>query len=188
MRKLKRGNDMFSSWMPLILSSPLFWGIYGVLPGCSSRPRQARKRFNVLGALDAISHEMITVTNIGYINAESVCEILSKIAMKCCNIPVSIVLDNARYQKCKLVQELADSLKIELLHLPPYSPNLNLIERVWRFVKRKCLYSKYYSDFDSFVHAISDCLARTNGKYRKELDSFLSLKFQSFKKSHIIAF
>lgn len=145
-----------------------------------------RKRFNVLGALDAISHEMITVTNTGYINAESVCEMFAKIAIKCCNIPVSIVLDNARYQKCKLVQELAESLKIELLYLPPYSPNLNLIERVWKFVKKKFLYSKYYSDFDSFVHAISGCLARTNGKYRKELDSFLSLKFQSFKKSQIM--
>jgi transposase len=145
-----------------------------------------RKRFNVLGALDAISHEMITVTNTGYINAVSVCEMLSKIAIKYSNIPASIVLDNARYQKCKLVQEFADSLGIELLYLPPYSPNLNLIERVWKFVKKKCLYSKYYADFDSFVHAISQCLAKTNGKYRKELDSFLSLKFQSFKKSQIM--
>ena len=82
------------------------------------RAPAGRKRFNVLGALDAISHEMITVTNTGYINAVSVCEMLSKIAIKCYNIPVSIVLDNARYQKCKIVQELADSLEIELLYLP----------------------------------------------------------------------
>jgi transposase len=133
-----------------------------------------RKRFNVLGALNAISHEVITVTNTGYINAESVCEIFSKIAKKFCDAPISIVLDNARYQKCKLVQEVADSLNIELLYLPPYSPNLNLIERAWKFVKKKCLYSKYYSDFESFVNAISDCLGSTNGKYKKELDSFLS--------------
>lgn len=146
-----------------------------------------RKRFNVLGALNAISHEMITVTNTGYINAECVCQMLSKIAMKYCNTPISIVLDNARYQKCKLVQDLAESLKIELLYLPPYSPNLNLIERVWKFVKRKCLYSKYYSDFTQFVHAISHCLDRTGGEYKKELDSFLSLKFQSFKESDIVA-
>lgn len=112
---------------------------------------------------------------------------LAKIAMKCCNIPIPIVLDNARYQKCKLVQELAESLKIELLYLPPYSPNLKLIEQVWKFVKRKCLYSKYYSDFDSFIHANSHCIGRTNGVYKKELDSFLSLKFQSFKNSRIVA-
>ena len=165
---------------------PPFLGYLWCFTRLFIRAPAGRKRFNVLGALDAISHEMITVTNTGYINAVSVCEMLAKIAMKCCNIPVSIVLDNARYQKCKLVQEFAESLKIELLYLPPYSPNLNLIERVWKFVKKKLLYSKYYSDFDSFVHAISGCLARTNGKYRKELDSFLSLKFQLFKKSQIM--
>jgi transposase len=73
-----------------------------------------------------------------------------------------------------------------LLYLPAYSPNLNLIERMWKFVKTKCLYSKYYPDFDSFTKAIAQCLAKTNGDYKKELDSFLSLNFQSFSKSHIM--
>jgi hypothetical protein len=91
-----------------------------------------RKRFNVLGALDAISHEMTVFNNIGYINALSVCDLLTKIAKKYCNcsLPISIVLDNARYQKCNLVQDFAKSLNIELLYLPSYSPNLNLIERM----------------------------------------------------------
>jgi transposase len=143
-----------------------------------------RKRFNVLGALDAISHEMTVFTNTGYINALSVCDLLAKIAKKYCNLPVSIVLDNARYQKCTLVQEFAKSLNIELLYLPSYSPNLNLIERIWKFIKKKCLYSKYYPDFDSFIQSISSCINKTNEEYKKELDSFLSLKFQSFSKSH----
>lgn len=145
-----------------------------------------RKRFNVLGALNALTHEMVTITNTGYINSYSVCKLLIKITQKCGNLPVSIVLDNARYQRCKLVQETAKLFDIELLYLPAYSPNLNLIERVWKFVKKKCLYSKYYSDFDSFTEAISQCLAKTSGCYKKELDSLLSLNFQSFSKSHII--
>jgi len=107
-----------------------------------------RKRFNVLGALNAISHEMIVITNTGYINAYSVCSLLTKISRKYGELPISIVLDNARYQKCKLVQQTSKLFDIELLYLPPYSPNLNLIERMWKFVKKKCLYSKYYSDFD----------------------------------------
>ncbi len=92
-----------------------------------------RKRFNVLGALNAITHEVITVTNDTYINAESVCQLLHKLAALSLTIPITLVLDNARYQKCKLVQELADSLGIELLYLPSYSPNLNLIERLWKY-------------------------------------------------------
>jgi len=67
-------------------------------------------------------------------------------------------MDNVRYQKCKLVQELAQQLEIELLFLPPYSPNLNLIERLWKFVKRKVLYSKYYENFGSFKEAIQNGL------------------------------
>jgi hypothetical protein len=59
-------------------------------------------------------------------------------------IRVTIVLDNARYQKCKIVEESALSLSIELLYLPSYSPNLNLIERRWKLVKKKCLYGKYF--------------------------------------------
>ena len=145
-----------------------------------------RKRFNVLGALHAISHEMVVITNTGYINAYSVCELLIKIRQQYGSLPISIVLDNARYQKCKLVQATAKLFDIELLYLPAYSPNLNLIERMWKFVKRQCLYSKYYPDFDSFTKAISQCLSKTGGDYKKELDSFLSLKFQSFTKSKIM--
>ena len=102
-----------------------------------------RKRFNVLGALNAVTHELITVTNDTYINAQSFCDLLWCISRLDIRVPITLVLDNARYQKCKLVWKLAESLNIELLYIPPYSPNLNLIERLWKFVKKQCLYSKY---------------------------------------------
>ena len=95
-----------------------------------------RQRFNVLGALNAVTHELITVTNEAYINAQSVCDLLDRLAGLGLSIPITLVLDNARYQKCALVFEKAQALNIELLYLPPYSPNLNLIERLWKFVKK----------------------------------------------------
>jgi transposase len=139
-----------------------------------------RQRFNVLGALDAISHELVTVTNDTYINAESFCQLLWKLRHRYPHSPLTLVLDNVRYQKCKFVWNTAALLEIDLLYLPPYSPNLNLIERLWKFVKKKCLYSKYYADFDLFKQAISDCLAHTHDLYQEELDPLLTLKFQSF--------
>lgn len=145
-----------------------------------------RQRFNVLGALNAITPEVVTVTNATYINAESVCELLRRLATLQLAVPITLVLDNARYQKCRLVQALADTLQIELLYLPPYSPNLNLIERVWKFVKKKCLYSTYYANFEDFTHAISECLEQTQTTYKTELDTLLTLRFQSFKKSQFI--
>jgi transcriptional regulator with XRE-family HTH domain len=102
-------------------------------------------------------------------------------------VPITLVLDNARYQKCKIVWELAESLNIELLYLPPYSPNLNLIERLWKFVKKQCLYSKYYSEFKDFKNAITDCLNQTDTTHKQELDSLLTLRFQRFEKAQSVA-
>lgn len=145
-----------------------------------------RQRFNVLGAIHAITHELVTVTNDSYINADSVCELLRRLADLHLGVPITLVLDNARYQKCQLVQSLADTLQIELLYLPPYSPNLNLIERLWKFVKKKCLYSTYYANFKDFKQAISACLEQTQTTYKEELDTLLTLRFQTFKKSQLI--
>lgn len=145
-----------------------------------------RQRFNVLGALNAITHEMITVTNDAYINAESVCALLEKLASRYVGIPITIFLDNARYQKCALVMGKAKSLNIELCFLPSYSPNLNLIERVWKFVKKKCLYSKYYEKFPAFKAAISQCLEETTTTHKPVLDSLLTLRFQLFEKTQFV--
>jgi transposase len=102
-----------------------------------------------LGAIDAVTHQLITVCNDTYINACSVCELLHKIVdVNSGKIPITIVLDNARYQRCALVTELAAKLNIELLFLPSYSPNLNLIERLWKWGKKDCLTCKYYGCFN----------------------------------------
>lgn len=141
----------------------------------------------MLGALNAITHELVTIINDAYINSQSVCDLLWKIAGLGLQTPVRLVLDNARYQRAKLVGQLAAELKIELLFLPPYSPNLNLIERLWKFVKKQCLYSQYYAEFQSFSNAIIDCLQQTHSTYKQQLDSLLTLKFQTFKKSQFVS-
>jgi transposase len=101
-------------------------------------------------------------------------------------LPITIFLDNARYQRCAWVMEKAKSLNIELCFLPSDSPNLNLIERVWKFVKKKCLYSHYYEKFPAFKEAISNCLEETMTTYKADLDSLLTLRFQLFEKTQFI--
>ncbi|MFZ5903249.1 MAG: transposase [Chloroflexota bacterium] len=97
-------------------------------------------------------------SNDAYIAAESVCALFEKIAHLYVGVPISIFLDNARYQRCALVIEKAKSLKIELCFLPSYSPNLNLIERAWKFVKKKCrVFQILYEAFPAFKTAISRC-------------------------------
>ena len=139
-----------------------------------------RQRFNVLGALNAITKKIITVTNDTYITSTQVCELLKKIAGGT-TLPITLVLDNARYQRCKLVMNLAQELGIELLFLPTYSPNLNLIERLWKLVKKECLNSKYYENFSLFRNAIQTFLDTMNETHQEKLDSLLTLEFQMFK-------
>src|ERR1700690_615828 len=118
------------------------------------RAASGRQRYNVLGALNAVTHELVTEINLTYINAESVCALLRKIAAVGGLLPITLVLDNARYQRCALVQNLAKVLGIELLFLPSYSPNLNLIERLWKFMKKQALNSRHHQDFKKFQAAI----------------------------------
>lgn len=139
-----------------------------------------RQRYNVLAALHATSHQFVTVTNESYINALSVVELLKKLATQFTTAPITLVLDNARYQRCQVVMAEAERLGIELLFLPPYSPNLNLIERLWKFVKKKSLYSKYYEDFVAFKKGINDCFDQMETEYKEELASLLTLNFQTF--------
>jgi len=151
------------------------------------RGPSGRQRLNVLGALNAITHQLTMVTNDTYINAESFCYLLQMIAKQYAGQVVTVVLDNARYQKCQFVYDMAASLNIELLYLPSYSPNLNLIERLWKFVKKKCLYSKYYGNFADFRATILGCLNEMRGTHRDEIRSLLTLKFQTFENTKPMA-
>jgi transposase len=144
------------------------------------RAASGRKRYNVLGALDAVTHRLIRVTNHEYINAESVCALLRAVAEAAVGLPITLVLDNARYQKCAVVQALAASLGIELLYLPSYSPNLNLIERLWRFVRKESLDSTYYEVYEQFTAAIDRCLDGLPTVHKDAMDTLLTHKFQMF--------
>ena len=139
-----------------------------------------RKRHNVLGAFNAINHELIRVENDDYVNAITVIELIKKIHSYYGGQKITLIMDNARYQRCAAVMEYARECDIELLFLPPYSPNLNLIERLWKFVKKNALNSIYYENFDLFKEGIDDCLKNLGTKFKTQVQSLMSLKFQIF--------
>ncbi len=147
---------------------------------------RGRPRFTVLAALNATTHDLFTVQNLTSLTSATVCELLQLLAAAQPGVPLTVVLDNARYQRCQLVQNLAQSLGIELLFLPPSSPNLNLIERFWKFVQKQCLYSKYYADHHAFQQAIRAGSAQAPTQSRAALESLLTLKFQTFKAVPVI--
>jgi transposase len=161
-------------WAPFL---GFLWSWYRLFVPAAS----GRKRFNVLGAIHAKTHRLVTVTNDSYINSQSICELLEKIAGIGYSNPITLIMDNAAYQHARIVKARAKAFGIEILYLPAYSPNLNLIERLWKFVKKKCLYSKYYETFFLFKAAISECLEKVGeSECEQELQTLLALNFQSF--------
>lgn len=144
------------------------------------RAASGRQRFNVLGAWNAVTRELIAVTNTTVVNTETMCELLRKIADLGLTGPITLVLDNARYQRNAVVQALAAQLGITLLFLPSYSPNLNLIERLWKFTKRRALYGRYHPTFRDFQAAIQEVLDGLSTKYSQQLASLMTLNFQQF--------
>lgn len=151
------------------------------------RGASGRQRYNVLGALNAVTRELVRVTNHTYITAETVCDLLRQIARMGFVTPITLVMDNARYQHCRLVQELARTLGIELLFLPSYSPNLNLIERLWKFVKKEALQCRHHTNYADFHAAIDRCLDQLPTTHREKLETLLTLEFQTFENVSLLS-
>jgi len=150
------------------------------------RGASGRQRYNVLGAWNAVTRQLIRVSNVTRVSSDTMVELLAKIAATVTG-PITLVLDNARYQHCAKVKEEAKRLGIDLLFLPSYSPNLNLIERLWKFTKKKALRGKHYQDFKQFQDAIDGCLGGVGTTYKTEMQSLMTLKFQTFKKDSFLA-
>lgn len=151
------------------------------------RAASGRQRFNVLGAWNAITRQLVAVTNTTVVNTETMCELLGKIAALGLTGPITLVLDNARYQRNATVQALAGQLGITLLFLPSYSPNLNLIERLWRFLKRHSIYGRYHPTFSEFRTAIEDTIAKLPTTHADQVASLMTLNFQQFENVSLLA-
>lgn len=152
------------------------WSIARVFVKASA----GRNRINVIGAVNAITKEITTFTNTDYIDANTIVSFLKIVKEKYRDKPIAIVLDNARYQHCFFVTTWAKSLGIHLLFLPPYSPNLNIIERLWKFTKNEILNARYYDSPTLFHQAINTFFQNINQTSNEKLQKLLTLNFQFF--------
>lgn len=150
------------------------------------RGSSGRRRYNVLGAWNAITGELVRVTNDTRVSSDTMIELLGRLR-KASPGRTTLILDNARYQRCAVVEAEAQRLRIELLFLPSYSPNLNLIERLWKFTKKKALRGKHYADFAQFQEAIEDGLDHVHTDHQESLASLMTLKFQTFEDASFLA-
>jgi len=136
-----------------------------------------RKRLNIIGAINPVSLQptiLLTEDNCSAEVIEAFLEEIKKQYNKAKTI--CIILDNARYQRSNLVQTTAKFFNIDLLFLPPYSPNLNLIERLWRYFKKEVMKNKYYADYSTFENAVETFFIQFESK-KDALKTLLNFKF-----------
>jgi transposase len=143
------------------------------------KTNSGRNRLNVLGAYSPDDHTLVSIEGIESCDAELVCQLLRKLRAANPRKRLLLVLDNARYQRASIVQVLAQRLRIRLLFLPPYSPNLNLIERFWKFLRKQVLRNTYYATFVEFQAAIQRVLTNLD-TYAEDLTTLMTENFHLF--------
>ena len=137
-----------------------------------------RKRINIIGAIDVLEKKfsgLVTETNCDREAIKTEIDIIRERYSD--NKRIVIFVDNARYQKSSEVKEYATKQNITLKFIPTYSPNLNLIERLWKFVKKK-LRNKYRKEFKDFQEAIVEICRDIDTKYLSEVSRLINHKFQ----------
>lgn len=136
-----------------------------------------RERLNLHGAINVETNEM-TVIESPTIDKDSTLQLLELVEQKYPKAKeIVVILDNARYHYSKEVRAWLAGRKLRLVFLPTYSPQLNLIERVWKFFKKKVLYNQYYETLQDFRTAAIGFF-RNIGQYSDELTSLLDGGFE----------
>ena len=137
-----------------------------------------RKRLNILGAYDPDSYSFYHLTGEENCNAERVIEFFELVSKSFpAGHQIKIVLDNARYFHAKIVREwLEKHPKIEIIFLPSYAPNLNLIERLWKFIKKDLVKNKYYKEYKTFRSKVFQYL----NNIKEHIDELITLMTKKF--------
>ena len=144
---------------------------------CEIPSNTGRERLNINGAIELERLEPVVRFD-ATIDAVSTIALFEQLAQANPQAErIYVICDNARYYRSKAVRHYLTSSKIELIFLPPYSPNLNLIERYWKFFKKKALYDAYYETFNKFKKACEQFF-QSSHKYADQLRSLLTENFE----------
>ena len=137
-----------------------------------------RKRVNINAAINALKPEHLVYETTHSINAQSTQRLCRKLLKKHRDKTIYLICDNAGYNKNKMLQDWALNQRVEFIFLPPYSPNLNLIERLWRLLRKQTIHSMYYDTYSKFKEGIEAFLDNIKS-YKIEVRNLLTLNFQT---------
>jgi transposase len=138
-----------------------------------------RKRYSVLGGYSPISQRQVSIRLEGRVNAETVCRFIDALEAAFAEAQsITVYVDNARYFHARLVKAYLIGKRVRFVYLPPYSPNLNLIERLWKLCKKKVL-AIFYATFAEFTQVIDEFFDHLE-RYQRELATLMTENFELF--------
>jgi transposase len=141
------------------------------------KTNSGRERINLNGALNLEDMD-ITVLSEKKINTHSMMRLILQIVEKQPTGEIFLIMDNASYNHSyELKLFLSDHPRVQLIYLPPYSPNLNIIERLWKFFHQKH-HDKYFEKFKEFETEVLSFFKNIH-QYDKELKTLLTDSFQT---------
>ena len=134
------------------------------------------KRLSINGAINPQTLQMVTLFDKN-LTEHTTLAFLEKLRKAVPRGRIYLICDQASYYDSKMVREFADMIAISLIYLPPYSPNLNLIERLWHFFQKRILYNQYYQTYEIFEKACRGFFSNIRD-YKEELTTLLNDKFE----------
>jgi transposase len=143
------------------------------------KTQDGRKHLNLMGAYDPKNQETV-IKNYDTLNREAVIDFMKLLRKKNGETRIHIIWDNVPYQHAKEVTKLAKEINIEIIYLPSYSPNLNLIERYWGFLRKKVLRNQFYGTFEDFKDAIISFSRIKSQKMKHALATYIPEKFHLY--------
>jgi transposase len=145
----------------------------------------AQYRMHFVGAISLKKMEVF-VQEYETVDADSVIEFYKAMESTSLSTTIHVICDNGRSNKNKKLEEYLKTSKIKVHYLPPYSPNLNPIERLWKVLREKKTYNKCYEKFIDFKTAIRSFFYEDIPKIKDELTKRITDNFQRIQLNHIM--
>jgi transposase len=163
--------------------------VYNNLPGyawietgkeAEVKTNSGRQRLSINGVYSPITNEVIVREDVT-VTDESNIKLFKKIEKTHPELgKIYVIHDNARYNHSKRLREYLEGSRVVMMSLPSYSPNLNVIERLWKLLKKQVLYNKYYENYDDFREAVMNFLNKWVKKNKKALASLMTENFHIY--------
>lgn len=140
------------------------------------KTQDGRKHLNLMGAYNPKEQETF-IRSYTVLNRDAVIDFLKQLRNRNTGIRLHIIWDNVPYQHATAVKRLAEEIDINLVYLPPYSPNLNLIERYWGFLRKKVLRNQHFETYEAFRSAIIAFSRKRSKSIKNSLRTYIPERF-----------